>query len=461
VPPREPRGSLGVVRALKGWPVAALAGWAAFTAYIFAQALGGPVLVWNDSLVYRRMASVPTWSRNFWAGPRPPLTPLLLKLVGDGGGFLVAEAAIGALSWGVLAWSVGRVVMPGWRRVVATWLILAFASTWPVTLWSRSLLSEQLALSALALVFAACIWTVRQVTWPRIAVTGAACLVFAATRDAEVWTVALLGGSIAIVSAFRLGGNRRLLIRVGTLGLCLIAVAAVAAAGALSSHRAKEDIADVLYVRVFPFPSRVAWFSAHGMPEQHPIDTLAKVTPEPADGVKVVAPPSDRAFVPLHRWMGAQGAATYFEWLAAHPVYVLTEPLIRPERAFNYFNGDLSSYGPTQSPMRSPLTVLMWPPFIGMVGIVSGATYLSVLSGVWRVRTWRVVLLLTGLGVVAMFIAWHGDGQEVTRHTIEGQVEFRLGLWILALWGVLSHFGGMLDPGETPLTWDTSDLPRI
>jgi len=32
-------------------------------------------------------------------------------------------------------------------------------------------------------------------------------------------------------------------------------------------------------------------------------------------------------------------------------------------------------------------------------------------------------------------VAWHGDGQEVTRHTVEGFAELRLGIWIvIVLW---------------------------
>jgi hypothetical protein len=34
------------------------------------------------------------------------------------------------------------------------------------------------------------------------------------------------------------------------------------------------------------------------------------------------------------------------------------------------------------------------------------------------------------IGVAAMLVAWHGDGQEVTRHTVEGFAEVRLGVWI-------------------------------
>ncbi len=149
-------------------PAVALAGWCAFTWYLVAQALGGPAIIWSDSTAYRAVASKPLLSVAFWAGPRPPLSPLLIKIVGSSAGYPVAQAVIGALAWGALAWTVGRLVAPGWQRVVAVWVILAFASSLPITLWNRSVLSESLAMSTLALVFATVIWTARSITWPRI-----------------------------------------------------------------------------------------------------------------------------------------------------------------------------------------------------------------------------------------------------------------------------------------------------
>ena len=50
---------------------------------------------------------------------------------------------------------------------------------------------------------------------------------------------------------------------------------------------------------------------------------------------------------------------------------------------------------------------------------------------------WQAMVVLAALGVLSMLIAWQGDGQEVTRHTIEGFAELRVGVLILFLVGVL------------------------
>ena len=59
----------------------------------------------------------------------------------------------------------------------------------------------------------------------------------------------------------------------------------------VESGRDTLNTTDNLYVRVFPYPARVAWFSAHGMPEAKQIDKLAATDPPPAHGTaKTVFP---------------------------------------------------------------------------------------------------------------------------------------------------------------------------
>ncbi len=324
------------------------------------QALGGSPFIWNDTAVYVHMASAPIWSRRFWAGQRPPLTALLIKLVGSADGFLAAQAVIAALCWGFLAFTVGRLVEPGWRRVAAVWSMLAVATAFPVTLWNRSVLSESFSMSLLALLFATLIWTARRWTWPRVSGVAAVCLCYAAVQGC-----ADLDGRILVDCDRSMGGGRRSAPRspmspsaAGGLSICLIGLVALTGWGAVSSHRTRENVADVFYVRVFPFPDRVAWFAAHGMPEQNQVERLAGTTQtEPGTAKVVYVSPTDPAFRQLDGWLATNGSSTYFLWLLTHPGYVISEPFARPERAFNSAKGDLLFYAAPSNRMESPLTV--------------------------------------------------------------------------------------------------------
>ncbi len=416
----------------------AAVGWCAFAIYLVVQARLGPPLVWNDSTVYVGMAHRALWSRAVWVGPRPPLTPLLLKVAGGATATVTIQSVIAAVAWGTLAGMVSRLVGPGWRRYVAGFAVLAFASTLPIVMWNRSELSESLSLSLLALVVAGFIAVARRPTWGRVAATALACLGFAATRDAQVWTVAILALVTGVYAATRFGVDPSTGRRAGALALGLLGVVALCEWGTLASHRTTPNTADVLFVRVFPFPDRVAWFADHGMPQAGRIDQLARTTATPPDGVKVVGiSPHNPAFQPVERWLRADGDATYLLWLATHPVYVVSEPLRRPERALNFAQGDLLFYAPANHTLRSPQTTLLWPPLTEALMLAAVAAYLGIVTNSWRDRAWWTVVVLTLVGVAGMLVAWHGDGQEVTRHTIEGMAEARLGVWILLVVGLL------------------------
>jgi hypothetical protein len=418
-------------------PLAALAGWIAFSWYLIVQARAGPAIIWNDSKAYAAVASKSLWSTSFWAGQRPPLLPLLIKAFGSSSGLLTAQAVIGAMAWGILALTVGRLAPPGGQRVFAIWVVLGFGTTLPVTMWNRSVLSESLAMSTLALVFAGFIWTARRVTWPRIAATTAAGAAFAATRDAQVWTVVLLAVAAGVFALTQFRTSRLVALRAGVLAGCLLAVGTLFELGTTSSHRTTQDVADVFYVRVFPFPDRVAWFAAHGMPQQSRIDSMAAAAPNQAQTARVVAfAKADPALKPLEQWILAHGPSAYLLWIGTHPWYVVTEPLQRPERSFNFDQGNLTSYAATTNRMESPLTPVMWPPLLELSIMAALAIYLAILSEAWRQRPWRAVVVLTIVGVLAMLVAWHGDGQEVTRHTVEGFAEIRLGVWIMVIVGL-------------------------
>ena len=104
--------------------------------------------------------------------------------------------------------------------------------------------------------------------------------------------------------------------------------------------------------------------------------------------------------------------------------------------------------------MASPLTVVFWPPLLGLVFLAALAASLGYPKQVRRRRPWQIMAAFTVIGVGSMLVAWHGDGQEVTRHTVEGLAEVRLGIWILLIIGL---FG--LDQSQPELAGTDPDVP--
>ena len=96
-----------------------------------------------------------------------------------------------------------------------------------------------------------------------------------------------------------------------------------------------------------------------------------------------------------------------------------------------------------------------WPWVIVLVGV---AGLLAVWTRRWRQPTWRASAGVAVVGALAMVVAWHGDGQEVTRHTVEGFAQLRLGLWILVVLGAL---GGPPEPRDSAPPGRAEVVPEV
>jgi hypothetical protein len=409
-----------------------------FAAYLMWCAVAGPVGVWQDSNAYQSVSQHPLLSLGLLAGARPPFVPLVLKITRGFRAFLVVQTLFSVGAWTLLAVTVSRLVKPGWRALVPLLAVLGFAASWPVTQWDASVLSESISLSALALIFASSLWMASRYTWRSAAVFVAACTIYAADRDQGIWLVALVGVAIGVYALWRLilEGRARAA-RAGFLAIAMLVVAGLTGLGALSSHRNAENIADVYYVRIFPFPSRVAWFAAQGMPEAQLIDQAVARSPRTQGQALVFVPDmSEAQWAPLNRWFPDNAARVYIEYLVTHPGYVLTAPFSRPELAFDNADGNLADYG-VPSQFLPGVPHVFFPGWVIEVlgGIV--AAILIFLRRQMRSAEVRVLAALGFAGVIALLIAWHGDSQEVTRHTVEGNVEARLSVLLLLLLGIL------------------------
>ena len=392
-----------------------------FVAYRWWQAAAGPPIVWGDSLDYARSA--------IWAGSRPPLVPAILALSPSFGWFVALQTFVAIASWGVLAWAVAASV-PSRFRPVAIVVVLAFASTTAVVRWERSVLSESLATSALALLFAALLWASARTTWPRVAAVIAAGALFAAARDTDVWVVWLLAVAVAIDTMVERRGVRGVV-----AALALAACAGAMLGGGTASDRSAQNIEHVYFVRVFPYPDRVDWFEAHGMPDADTVREYASdATAEPGSVPVVGIDHADTRVPQLVEWLHDHGTATYLRYMIEHPTFVLTEPARRPERAYNFGHGSLDGYSGLERTELTAVDAVLTPEAWLVIGAAAGAIWVLVALRRSRVTSGaRIALALAALGLVHMLVAWHGDGMETTRHAVVGNVQARLGVLVLVV----------------------------
>jgi len=440
-------------------------GWGAFTAYRIWQAVINPPAVWQDSLAYQAVSKHPLFSGALWSGTRSPLVPVLMKVTGQFQHYALAQALLASLAWGALALTVSRLVPPGWREVVMAWSVLGFATAPLVVQWDWSALSESPSLSVLALLCACGIWLVQRFTWIRLAALGLATLAYVGLRDADIWTMAATGLIVLAVGVYRIlrgaavgPGSLPKMVRAGwhrtrrwvLVGVVLVAASSLAGAGAYASHRNVLNIEEALYVRIFPFPDRVAWFSAHGMPEAQDVDAQARATPAPSiTNAQVVGIDfSDPKWAPLKNWFSNHAMTTYALFLVTHPGYVVTAPFDSPPLTFNNASGQLSFYLPIgHDPLPVFETVFAPNRFVVVTLALLG---LAVGTGrrILRKSEWWFLIVFVVVGLFSMLLAWHGEGMEATRHMLEGDVEVRLGVLLVLLLAVLGKAPPLAGPSR-------------
>jgi hypothetical protein len=449
-----------------------------FAAFRLWQGLLSPQGVWQDSYGYEAAAGHPFLSTGFWAGSRAPLAPMLWKITGTPTSFVFVQTCLAVLAWGFLAFTIGKLAPSGWRRLLAMAFVLAFACTLPVTEWDWSVLSESLALSSLVAIFAFSIRFVRTTGRADAAGLIGAATVFGLARDEDIWTVALIGivmlAAALVMPAIRRHAVRKRMDRKATgqatdrrvtpgriathrlaaVGSALVVLAVALEVPAVLSQRDATNISDNLAVRIFPFPDRVAWFAEHGMPDASLIDLAASDTAAAPGTAAVFAIDLQTSeFAALNSWINSDGPATYALWLVEHPGFVLGAPFVRPPLTFNDASGDIGFYA---SPDRASTVFLDRVLFPGPWGEL--ATLAIALGFAWRRSVRRrelwILLLLGALGPVSMLLAWQGDGQEVTRHMVEGSTQTRLAVLLFLVVAALAvsktHESGDEEVGTEP-----------
>jgi len=81
----------------------------------------------------------------------------------------------------------------------------------------------------------------------------------------------------------------------------------------------------------------------------------------------------------------------------------------------------------------------LWPPWVWLLGVAAVVVVVLEERDLEVNRVVQAVVGLGLLGIVAMFAAWSGDGQETTRHTLEGLAEVHLGVLIMLLYVTLTR----------------------
>jgi hypothetical protein len=408
------------------------------------QIAGRGAVWWNDSADFLSSARSGLFSLERWAGPRTAAAPLILSLARfEPRTYVNWQAAIAALCWGALALSVWTLVAGRRARWVAALAVVAFSCTVAVTMWERSVLSESLAASTLALVLAAGLRLAQSVTGPRVAAVLAAAALWLLTRDSHASVVLVAAVALAVwlvVETWRgIGGpddrSRGRFSWLVVLACGLFVLGAFALGAASHGNRYAYPLRNVFEVRVLPYPDRVAWFADHGMPQAERFvgpGALAPIVDRGQAPVTYVAD-DDPTLQEWLAWIERDGREAFAAWVATHPTYLVTEPMQDPERTFNNALGHRGFYAPADQREVPLVTDVLAPGPLVTLGVATAVAVWATLR-----RRWSSPLLLVGAVTVVLaaphgLVSWHSDGMETARHLVVPVLQLQLGTLLMVI----------------------------
>ena len=401
----------------------------------------------------------PSWA--FLTSNRAPTAPLVYKLLQPKSGYqafvmsqpavsgnhpalttapdfdrvVIFQMIVSILCWGILAWTMFRHLNNIIARVSAAVLILLFAFSPQMVDWDQMLLSESLSFSLYALLLALMIEFVFQISrvekranWKIIAVALAlfcAITAWVFVRDTNAFLI-----PISIVLAlplfyFLIHNRTRLLITVALM-LSLGGVYFLQQATFQISQRWLQPFLNNVAANIFPYSSRVAFFTQRGMPVSG--NLLAIRGSEEYNGIT--------KNVEFMDWARKKGYSTYINFILHTPLWA---DLNVYDQLQTVFNENLQPYFAEDSHTRPawlvPIGDMIHPLSSAVIGIDFFLAFLLAYTGI-RSRDPQAVawgwialwLVISSVGLMALGIT--GEVRSVIRHAMVGVVPLRLALWL-------------------------------
>lgn len=426
-----------------------------------------------DTRSYVEAAYTPLDSSAFWAGPRPFTLPLVYKAFGTSpSSVTTVQLGFHALSWTLLAACVARLMRMGRLKPVAFALVLLFSLSPEILIWNWVMLSESVSISLLAVFTASWLWLVTGRRWHKVGTLVAVAALWVFARDSNAWQLLMIAGLVAL-SAPRLRG------RATYLALAVAFVGLFTASYLTSNVTARwaVPLQNVVADRVLPSPERTAYFAAHGMPVTPGL--MEADDPRPRRIALRRALMEDSHLSGFRKWLYERGKLTYLQFLLSHPAWLLLEPVRNShelsssglvpgsgERSMPQAQGALPNPPAYTLPnfsrlVREPLaklTDLVGPGVLWVAAALCTALLIIAITGRHTRVPPRVLVALSmvALAYPGALVTWHGDSNELVRHALSIDVQLRLGLWLLILFGTDSVTRRHVFGGATA----ESGLPR-
>jgi hypothetical protein len=367
-------------------------------------------------------------SKNFWAGPRAVLYPLLAKLTGRSHlDLFLLQSMFAAVAWLALAWLV-YTRLHNRTLAATTAVVVLFASlSLDVVQWDGVLVTESLTISLAVGMLVLGVLLVEAPSVPRAAWFTAVALLWVLLRDSNGYVVACVAVAFGI-AAIRSRAKRP------TFAVVAVALVVVFVLGVVSSSvgvRWAEPLEDVITIRALAHPDRAQYMLSRGLPLTN--EEVAKI----AGHCVVNRPPvfpcvlvTDPRF---YRWIDEDGRSTYSRWVLSHPATALADPVRNSGELFGSRVGvdTFTRYRFEPANLAEQIFFVRNQRVLLAEALIAFGLVLAALRRRPSPLGWAV---LTGLATTYphMFAIWTFDGLETQRHALAASLILRLGIVLAA-----------------------------
>ncbi len=417
--------------ALYGMMVLLLVAYAVVRVMNLAQAVQ-KVKSTADTTAYVRISKEPILAEKFLAGSRPPVFPLVLKLLGrDEERVAWAQGVLSVISWSVLAAAAASSLQASVLRLAAFgWMLLLSLFRYIIG-WDSVLLTESVSLSFMALFLAGWLWLARGWRWHKVLFLLLVSALWCFSRDTNAWVVLMIALLLLVLVLLRRLDRKYLLVS-GAFAILFFLSNLSADIGG----RWVFPFQNVLGQRILPDPEAVAFFEDCGMP----------VTPALLDLSGEFASGQERAFYEdpalagYRSWLHDSGKACYVRWLLAHPLESIRSPFAEFNTLINLENVQPFLFSRRFSPLLpARLEAVLYPRryLLPLYALLLVLAMVALFARAWaRNPAWGLVIGMIVLVFPHYFITWHGDIMGIYRHVLAVSIQFYLCLWLLVWIGL-------------------------
>lgn len=382
----------------------------------------------EDTTAYLRISREDILSQEFWAGARPFVFPLLLKLTKQNLPLTsLVQLFFSIFSWGCLAFLFINFLRGNMMKIISFIVLLALSLVRNFSNWDYMIMTESLSISFFVLFLACGLWLMNGWSGARAVLFIIVGMPFAFVRDTNAYVLLFLSGLLLIAMLLRWIPLRNLFFVLSFAGFFVL-TNWTSDLGLRWVFPLNNNIGK----RVLPSEQAVRFFEGCGMP----------VTPELMRLAGEFANGQDRAFYNdpalegYRIWLHNSGKSCYIR-------YLLSDLPGNAASVIGQF-GFLMEYEKIHTALVPGYDPVI-PFFLeGFVYPVNSALWLWIfvtvvaLFLVWRKR-WLddpilgIYVLLCLLIFPHLFVTWFGDAMAPERHSLSVGLQFALSVWFVIL----------------------------